>query len=248
MSETVRLTINGQEIDAAVGSTILIAARKADIHIPNLCHNDELKPYGSCRLCLVEISHANKTRLVASCIYEVADGLTVETETPKVNNVRRLVIELLLARSPTSQTLLKIASALAVRKSRFETDLKGCILCGLCVRVCREIVGTSAIGYKGRGFTREVATPFDESPPDCIACGACAWICPTDHITVDAEKLESFRSLPGKDRLCRYSLMGLLEGAICANSFRCWKCEVEQQFVEQLDTHPIFLRQTQEVK
>jgi bidirectional [NiFe] hydrogenase diaphorase subunit len=182
MSETVKLTIDGQEVTATKGSTILNAAKSVNIQIPNLCHNDELKPYGACRLCMVEITHGKRTRLVTACIYEVADGLKVQTQTERVINVRRLAIELLLTRNPTSRVLLRIARDLGVEKSRFATDMKGCILCGQCVRVCREVVEVSAIGYKGRGITREVATPFDGPPADCIACGSCAYICPVGVI------------------------------------------------------------------
>jgi len=182
MSENITLTIDGREIVAPVGSTILQAAREANIQIPNVCDHDELKPYGSCRLCMVEITHKKRTRLVTSCIYEVADGLKVQTQTERVLNVRKLVIELMLTRNPYSSVLLEIADHLGIEQTRFEVTQKGCILCGQCVRVCREVVGVAAIGYKDRGYTREIATPFDEAPPDCIACGSCAYICPVDVI------------------------------------------------------------------
>jgi len=182
MSETITITINGREIKAEPGTTILRAAQSANIYIPTLCDNEELTPYGSCRLCMVEITQKNRTRLVASCIYEVAEGLEVQTETIRVANVRKLVIELLLTRNPYSATLKEIASRVGVEKSRFKDDQKGCILCGQCVRVCREVVGVAAIGYKGRGFTKEVATPFDGPAIDCIACGSCSYICPVDVI------------------------------------------------------------------
>ncbi len=182
MSDKVNLTIDGRKLEAPAGSTILQAAKDANIYIPHLCHNDELKPYGACRLCVVEITHRNRTRIVASCIYEVAEGLEVQTVTERVLNVRKLVIELLLSRNKKSQVLQDIAQKLEVEKSRFELDIKGCILCGMCIRTCKEVVGVNAIGYKSRGFTREVATPFDETPPDCIACGSCAYVCPVDFI------------------------------------------------------------------
>ncbi len=182
MSEKITLTINGREISAEPGTTLLRAAQSANIYIPTLCDSEELHPYGSCRLCMVEITQKKRTRMVASCIYEVADGLDVQTETQKVANVRQLVIELLLTRNPYSSKLKEIAERLDVEKSRFEDDQKGCILCGQCVRVCREVVGVSAIGYKSRGYTREVATPFDGPAEDCIACGSCSYICPVDVI------------------------------------------------------------------
>jgi len=182
MSETITITINGREIPAEPGTTILRAAQLANIHIPTLCDNDELEPYGSCRLCMVEITQKNRTRMVASCIYEVAPGLEVQTETPKVLNVRKLVMELLLSRNPYNAKLKAIAAEVGVDKSRFDVDLKGCILCGQCVRVCREVVEVSAISYKARGNVREVATPFEGVAVDCIACGSCSYICPVGVI------------------------------------------------------------------
>ncbi len=182
MSETVTMTINGREVTAPAGSTVLEAARDANIDIPTLCHNEELNPYGSCRLCLVEITHKKRTRMVVSCIYEVADGLEVQTDTEAVVNVRRLVVDLLTARNPSSPVLKDLAERIGLENPSFEADIKGCILCGLCVRTCREIVGVSAIGFKGRGITREVATPFETTPEDCIACASCAYVCPVGVI------------------------------------------------------------------
>ncbi|MCP4346675.1 MAG: 2Fe-2S iron-sulfur cluster binding domain-containing protein [Desulfobacterales bacterium] len=178
----VTINIDGRELKASVGTTVMEAARDANIHIPNLCSNEELTPYGACRLCMVEITHGKRTRLVASCIYEVAEGLEVKTDTERVMNVRKLVIELLLSRNPKHPTLLGIAESLGVEETRFEVDFKGCILCGQCVRTCREVVGVSAIGFESRGTTKKVATPFNDAPQDCIACGSCAHICPVGVI------------------------------------------------------------------
>lgn len=188
MSETVTITINGREVTAPVGATVLTAAQDANIYIPTLCHNEELTPYGSCRLCLAEITHKGRTRMVASCIYEVAEGLEVQTETTRVQNVRKLVIDLLLTRNPTSSVLLDLAAKIGLESPTFEPDIKGCILCGMCVRTCREVVGVSAIGYKGRGITKAIATPFNLSPEDCIACGSCAYICPVNVIPMTEKK------------------------------------------------------------
>jgi NADH dehydrogenase/NADH:ubiquinone oxidoreductase subunit G len=182
MSDMVTLKIDNREVKALAGTTVMEAAREANIHIPNLCSNPELEPYGACRMCMVEITHGKRTRLVASCIYEVAEGLTVKTDTDRANNVRRLVIELMLSRNPKHPALLQLAEQLGVEKSRFDVDVKGCILCGQCVRTCREVVGVSAIGFEGRGTIRKVATPFNESPAECIACGSCAYVCPVDVI------------------------------------------------------------------
>ena len=182
MPDKVSLTIDGRSIEAPAGTTILDAAQSANIYIPHLCHNAELKPYGACRLCVVEIKQKNRIKQVASCIFEVAEGLEVKTDTESVLRVRQLVVELLLTRNAKHPTIRKIAEKLNIKKSRFEKEIKGCILCGMCIRTCREVVGVNAIGYKSRGYTREVATPIDESPPDCIACGSCAYVCPVDFI------------------------------------------------------------------
>jgi bidirectional [NiFe] hydrogenase diaphorase subunit len=187
MNDTVKLTIDGRTLTAARGATILDAAREANILIPSLCHHPELQPYGACRLCMVEITQKKRRRMVASCIFEVAQDLVVETRTEPVLNVRRLVIELLLARNPRHPALLKIAADLGVAQSRFDVEVKGCILCGQCVRTCREVVGVAAIGYSGRGPSRKVTTPFNQSPVDCIACGSCAYICPVDVIPLKEE-------------------------------------------------------------
>jgi bidirectional [NiFe] hydrogenase diaphorase subunit len=182
MTDIVTITIDGRAVKAPAGSTILEAAKDANILIPNLCHNEELAPYGACRMCTVEITHKKRSKLVVSCIAEVSDGLDIRTDTERVRNVRTLVMHLLLARNPNHQVLLEMAAGLGIERSRFGVDFKGCILCGQCVRVCREVVGVSAIGFKSRGPTRAVATPFDESPGECIACGSCHYVCPVGVI------------------------------------------------------------------
>ncbi len=185
MSDNIKFTIDGRQLEAKPKTTILEAARDANIYIPNLCSNEELIPYGACRLCMVEIKHGKRKRIVASCIYEVSEGLEVKTATERVRNVQRLSIELLLSRNPAHPKLLKIASKLDVSKTRFKVDFKGCILCGQCVRTCREVVGVAAISFSGRGQARTVVTPFDKAPHDCIACGSCAFICPVNVIPIE---------------------------------------------------------------
>ena len=187
--ETVELTIDGKKVTAPKGSTILEAARKNGIDIPALCYHEGISPYGACRLCMVEINEGGRDRLVASCIYEAKDGIEVRTSTERVNRVRRMAMELLLARCPRSEVIRQMAAKVGVERTRFperppEED-DNCILCGLCVWACREVVGVSAIGFAYRGSKREVATPFHESPELCIGCGTCAYVCPTDCITFE---------------------------------------------------------------
>jgi len=181
------ITIDKTLVHIENEKNILELVRKAGIDLPTFCYHSELSVYGACRLCMVEIVHGKRTRMVASCIYEVAEGLEVTTVTERVLNVRKLVIELLLARNPYHPRLLALAAEIGVEGSRFQEDYKGCILCGQCVRTCREVVGVAAIGFKGRGRTRMVVTPFDKAPPDCIACGSCPYICPVNVIPMEAK-------------------------------------------------------------
>jgi bidirectional [NiFe] hydrogenase diaphorase subunit len=184
----VTVTIDGQELQAEEGKTVLEVARENGIDIPALCHHEEVAPYGACRLCMVEITtRRGRKRLVASCLYPVEDGLSVKTDTERVGNVRRMVIELLLARCPDSDVIRDMARRLGVDKSHFkaEKDNRKCILCALCNRVCREVVGVSAISLANRGVERRMTTPFNDFSEACIGCGSCAYVCPTGAITVE---------------------------------------------------------------
>ena len=176
------LTINGREIQAEEGATILDAARDNNIYIPSLCTNEAVAPYGACRLCLVEVVKNERERLVASCLYPVEEGLVIRTDSERISNIRQMVIELLLARCPSNKVIQDLAERLGVEKTRFKLEDKQCILCALCTRACQEVVGTSAISLVNRGTTREVAIPFYDNPDACIACGSCAYICPTGAI------------------------------------------------------------------
>ena len=182
----VTLTIDGREIQAETGKVILEVARDNNIYIPSLCHHEAVAPYGACRLCLVEVVSRGRERLVASCLYSAEDSLVVKTDSPRITNVRRMVTELLLARCPDSEVLQDLASKLGVDKPRFtlEEDNRKCILCGLCARVCQEVVGVSAISLVNRGVDRQMATPFYDFSEACIACGSCAYVCPTEAVSI----------------------------------------------------------------
>jgi len=168
--------------------TILHAARENNIYIPTLCENEAVAPYGACRLCLVETTTSKgRERLVASCLYQVEDGLTVRTDTERITKLRQMLLELLLARCPDSEVIQDMARKAGVAKTRF-TKQKGnnkCILCANCARVCEEVVGVAAISLAKRGVDREMTTPFNEDFSEvCIGCGSCAYICPTGAITM----------------------------------------------------------------
>ena len=184
----VNLVIDNKKIQAEEDFTILQAAQNNGIEIPTLCHHDELTASGACRLCSVEIKKGNRTKIVTSCIYQVEEGLVVNTRNEKVLNVRRLVLQLLMARCPESEVIQEIAEKMDVKpQARFQLDEdKGkCILCRQCVEVCEEVVGVSAIGFSYRGADKVVGPPFMEASQTCIGCGACAYVCPTGHIIME---------------------------------------------------------------
>jgi heterodisulfide reductase subunit A len=178
----VTLTINDKQVQAEQGTTVLEAARKTGIAIPTLCFYEAVKPYGGCRLCLVEVTQGNRTQLAASCTYPVSEGLKVVTDSPEVLSARRLVIDLLLSRCPDVPQLRQMALEMGVEKPSFSGGKDDCILCGKCVAVCHELQGAGAIGMVGRGVKRKVMTPFGETSQTCRTCGACAFVCPTGHI------------------------------------------------------------------
>lgn len=185
----VTLTIDDQEVQVEEGKTVLEVAGQLGIEIPTLCYHEGLTPYTACRLCLVEVTDRGGRKLTASCGYPVEEGMVVRTNTPEVLEARRMIVELLLARCPGVERLRELADQLGVAKPRFEADdeKEECILCGLCARVCDEVVGASAINFLNRGPDRIVTTPFGMPSEACIACGACAQVCPTAAIKLEGE-------------------------------------------------------------
>jgi bidirectional [NiFe] hydrogenase diaphorase subunit len=184
------LTINGRKVQGEPGQYVLKVAQENGIEIPTLCNHESLEPYGACRLCLVEVTPKgrNRSRLVVSCAYPAEEGLDVKTDTPRVIENRKMVLELLLARCSENKVVKEMAAKYGIQKSSFKENYleqNDCILCGQCVRVCNEIVGVSAISLVNRGVTKWAASPFFEPAPDCIGCGSCFYVCPTGAIKME---------------------------------------------------------------
>jgi len=178
----VKMVIDDKEVEAREGLTLLDVFRRIGIKVPTLCHHEAVSPYAACRLCLVEISFGKRTMLAASCLYPVTEGLVVKTNSDRVVKTRRMVAELLLARSPNVPKVKEIALELGIKESRFPPKDEICILCGLCVRGCREIAGVGAIDFANRGVYAELTTPFKIPSEVCVGCTTCIYLCPTDAI------------------------------------------------------------------
>jgi len=176
----INLLIDDITVEVDDGSTILGAANIAGIHIPTLCFHEKVKPHGACRLCLVEIEKRGRSRIVASCAYPVEDNLTVYTESPKVEAIRKNLVELYLALFPFHSEIKALAKKYNLRETRFKKENDYCILCGLCVRYCAEVKGNNAVGFVGRGISKKVTFVPDSSYfKYCQNCMECMEICPT---------------------------------------------------------------------
>ncbi|WP_087726028.1 formate dehydrogenase subunit alpha [Pandoraea sp. PE-S2T-3] len=206
-SQDVTLEIDGQRVSVPAGTSIMRAAAMSDVNIPKLCATDSLEPFGSCRLCLVEIE--GRRGYPASCTTPVEAGMKVRTQSPKLQDLRRNVMELYISDHPLDCLtcaangdceLQDMAGVTGLREVRygfdgdnhlasakdesnpyFTYDPSKCIVCNRCVRACEETQGTFALTISGRGFESRVSPgqdqPFMES--ECVSCGACVSACPT---------------------------------------------------------------------
>jgi bidirectional [NiFe] hydrogenase diaphorase subunit len=183
----VRIVIDGRKVKAKEDSTILENAQELNIEIPTLCYHKDLSSFGACRLCTVEVKTNGKWQLATSCNTPVEHGMEIRTNSDKVQQSRKLAAELLYYRYPTTEAVREIARKLAVQAPEEKGEGHDCILCGLCVRTCREIVGVSALAYQDRGYGRDIDEPRIEFNPNvCIGCGSCAYVCPTGYVQMES--------------------------------------------------------------
>jgi bidirectional [NiFe] hydrogenase diaphorase subunit len=219
----VNFKINGTDAQVAEDVSILQAARGMGIKIPTLCHHEALTPYGSCRLCIVEVVKKGRGKIVTSCNHPVEEGAEVFTHSEKVLTHRKMLMELLLARCPDVGIIRDMAGAMGITTSRFPESRHDCILCGLCVRVCDEKIGASAISFVNRGVDEDVSAPFDISSEACIGCGACASVCPTGAIA-----MEDIRDLR---RIRRFHTAKQLHQ--CPSCGRHYATELQLEWIEE---------------
>lgn len=224
--ETVNIKINGVPVQAPVGSTILEAAKLACIDIPTLCYLKEINEIGACRICVVEVKGAKS--LVTACVYPVAEGMEITTNSPKVIAARKKTLELILsdhdrkclscARS-TNCELQKLCNDLKVddetiyegSRNHFEIDETAahmirdnnkCILCRRCVAVCEKVQGIGVIGANERGFATNIASAFDMGlgETSCVSCGQCIAVCPTGALMEKDYTDDVFKALADPDK------------------------------------------------
>ncbi|MGA7877970.1 MAG: 2Fe-2S iron-sulfur cluster-binding protein [Desulfoferrobacter sp.] len=174
----VTLKIDGSDVTVAEGATLLEAAKSIGIQIPTLCYHQDVESAGVCRFCMVEVKKGNRTRLVASCVYPAEQGIEVQTDSEKINSVRKMILELLLPVA-ASGPIKALAKKYGIEKSRFEVaeeEQTHCTLCGICVRYCDQVTQEHVAGFVGRGVKRKVAL-MAEKGDQCVFCQKCYDLC-----------------------------------------------------------------------
>ena len=233
-TQVVNVTINGREVEARDGQTILEAARDAGVDIPTLCHDPRLEPYGACRLCLVDVEGARGP--MASCGTKVREGMKIETHSEKILKLRKFILELLLTNHPLDCPVCEAAGDCRLQDYAYEylVDMipwgwrapeasdpgphpnvahfgSRCILCGRCVRICREIMSIGCWGYLNRGYESEVDTPYRRPLQEvgCVSCGQCVSTCPVGAIVGQRTPQGAREWQTGKTRtVCSYCSNG----------------------------------------
>ena len=226
--ETVNLTIDGRQVAAPKGSSLLEAARSISIEIPSLCYLRGINEAGVCRVCLVEVEAGGRRSLQASCVYPVAEGITVYTNSPRARRARRRVVELMLSDHDLSCTtcarnlnceLQRLADEMGIRRLRVTGDQRRrpvsgknpyivrdynkCVKCRRCEAVCRDVQGVNVYSPKNRGFDLEIAPAFmkDLGEVDCISCGQCVTACPTGSLTEREYIDDVWRAIEDPDKV-----------------------------------------------
>ncbi|HIJ96237.1 MAG TPA: molybdopterin-dependent oxidoreductase [Desulfuromonadales bacterium] len=224
----VNLIINDKPVTAPKDSTIYDAAKINGIKIPILCHDKKLKPFGACRMCLVEVEQM-KGRQIPACTTPITEGMIIQTATPDIIKARKLVLELLLLNHPLDCPvcdkggdcdLQNLTYEYQVNSNRFvdskfqhkidynnpliERDMNRCVLCGKCVRICDQIVGYGALTFIDRGIETKIGCEFEDGL-NCEFCGSCVSVCPVGSLLARPFKNKArFWALTKHSSVCGY--------------------------------------------
>lgn len=190
MSE-ILLKIDGKDVIAREGMTVLEAAKSAGFSIPTLCHHEKLLSFGGCRICIAEAQSRGFTKFIASCVHPVEENLVIQTRSEKVNRIRKTLLELLLAHAPDSPQLQDLAQEYGADKNSFEKEASFCINCGLCVRYCSEVKKLNAVGFIDRGIKKEISFIPEIAIKECNNCKECFPLCPTSYLQAAFVLIES---------------------------------------------------------
>lgn len=196
MLEYVTISLDGAKVRAPKGSTVLDTALAYGTCIPHLCHMPNFSSFGACRLCIVEVVKNGRAKVTTSCTLDVQEGLVVVTNSEKIRHHRKNIAELLVAEAPNSRVVQDLAVRCGVTNVRYSFRNRTCILCGRCVRVCREMWQANAIGFIGRGKHRRVDFPFGVRPAFCKMCFSCVDLCPMTITPCEGPMK------PGEEYLC----------------------------------------------
>jgi len=226
MRGLVTISVNNKSYSVEDGRTIMQALDGLGFHIPRLCYHPKLSTEGACRVCIIEVE--GLPNFVTSCIHPVTEGMKIWTNTPQIRRARRDIVELILDNHPEdchiceregNCELQRLANSVGIKKRHFEGEKKAyqkdlsspaiirdpnkCLLCGRCVRLCREIQGVTAIDYTHRGFQSVIMTAYDMPLRDsvCIACGQCINVCPTAALSEKNYTQELFEELSHERKL-----------------------------------------------
>jgi NADH dehydrogenase/NADH:ubiquinone oxidoreductase subunit G len=241
--KTLTLTMDGREVAAQPGQTVLDVARRAGIDIPTLCHDERLEPYGGCRMCLVEVEGARAP--VPACATKISEGMVVQTNTDKVRKLRKFVIELLLSNHPLDCPVCEAAGDCRLQDYAYEYEVNmspwgwhpkdfptrddhpnvarnpnRCISCGRCVRICREVMGIGCWGFTNRGYETIIDTPYNLPLQDvgCVSCGQCISTCPVGALSMKRSRHAARHWQTEKTpTICNYCGVGC---EIVLNTFR----------------------------
>jgi len=196
MQKYVNVNIDGADIKAVMGTSVLDTAIDYGICIPHLCHIPYLSDIGACRLCIVEHVVNGRSKVTTSCTLNVEEGMEIMTSTDRIRKLRHNLAELLVAQAPSSRAIQDIALRCGVTEVRYPFRNEDCVLCGRCVRMCTDVWRVQAIGFIGRGKDRRRDYPFSIRPEFCKQCGSCVEMCPMTIAPCDGPmKL-------GEERLC----------------------------------------------